>query len=1100
MLNNKMVILLFALIAALLLSGLSIYFGISTSVIQAHAAVLSRSTTTLLISSVTPTPGPTSHSGFLSTIDTTLLGAIIGGACTLFVGIIAVVSNIWQSKRNHQINLKLEQVKKERDEHLLNLRLEARATAREERRKETEAEALRIKMEQARSIEEQVRAYQAALLADGFISNLQILGMSKPLKVEEVYVPVQVHQIDAFKTELDPELRKTEDQQNPDVLLKVEQERRKGRANSTYALDPGEAIRGNPRCVILGDPGAGKTTLLKYLALKSVRNVLIGLPDLPIFIELNKFVNSVSGDLLDFAATQWDENYAFPKDNARTYMEDNLKAGKALLILDALDETMIGDTLKEAQDNYDRVANAVMKLANRYPQSPVVVTARKAGYRQRNPLRGFTQLEVADFRPEDVIQFVNNWFMASEPQQGQSKAADLIKKMELNPRIQALAANPLLLSLIVIVYKAPYDLPSRRVDLYERCIGILLGKWDEERDIRRRREFSPKHIQQLLPKIAWKFHNEGRRYFPESDLLDAIAQFLPTIGRPVEEKSQVLAEIEDVYGLLKPQAWRWHGFLHLTFQEYFVAQYIVDHNELDTLLSHLGEPWWEEIILLYAAQVPDASPLLQKLLNLDGNTLVREDIFHTNLILAGRCLVDQPTVEYTSLREEVVSRLSELLLSTTYSLTKEQAIYVLASLGPTSGTTAATDFLLRSLHDETIEQSIRWRIAEAFGTVGERSIEPQLLSILSDTNIDQVLRQTTAETLGMLGDRSIAGSLLGLFRTFHHDSDMQRSIVKALGILGNRSVAQEMLSWLSDQDIEIRTRCSIAEALGLLGEQSIVAPLLELLTSNHTHHLLRDSIIHALGMLGNRSLASQLPALLAKESNRTVSYHIIETVARLNGQDILPEMLKLTTDPHIDPNVRKYITIISGRLGEKSVIPDLLNILHDSAIDPYVRRGAADTLGTLGNQSVVNELLGLLENARLDRSVRMSIADALSRLGDNSVVPRLLKMLVEHQTDPYVCRSIAEALGTLGESSAVPQLLDLLTDTRIDQRTRQITATVIGNLANDQTTVERLAALISTSDITDYAYNAMWAVSRRARVRVFMLSGPNGQEVQVKKQ
>src|SRR5260370_37279024 len=136
MLNSKMTTLLFALIAALLLSGLSIYLGISTSVIQAHAAGLSRSTTTLLISSVTPTPGPTSHSGFLSTIDTTLLSGIIGGACTLLVGIIAVVSTIRQNKRNHQLNLELEQVKKEHNEHLLNLRLEARATAREERRKE----------------------------------------------------------------------------------------------------------------------------------------------------------------------------------------------------------------------------------------------------------------------------------------------------------------------------------------------------------------------------------------------------------------------------------------------------------------------------------------------------------------------------------------------------------------------------------------------------------------------------------------------------------------------------------------------------------------------------------------------------------------------------------------------------------------------------------------------------------------------------------------------------------------------------------------------------------------------------------------------------
>jgi predicted NACHT family NTPase len=84
--------------------------------------------------------------------------------------------------------------------------------------------------------------------------------------------------------------------------------------------------------------------------------------------------------------------------------------------------------------------------------------------------------------------------------------------------------------------------------------------------------------------------------------------------------------------LLKEQAHGWHGFLHLTLQEYFVAQYALDHAQLDTLLTNRGDPWWEEVILLYAGQAPDASPLLQKLLGQDTNFLLREDIlYHLNI-------------------------------------------------------------------------------------------------------------------------------------------------------------------------------------------------------------------------------------------------------------------------------------------------------------------------------------------------------------------------------------------------------------------------------------------------------------------------------------
>src|SRR2546428_5242655 len=52
-------------------------------------------------------------------------------------------------------------------------------------------------------------------------------------------------------------------------------------------FDPEEAIRSYRHCVIVGDPGAGKTKLLHYLALKSAGRHLSGLPDVPVYFELN---------------------------------------------------------------------------------------------------------------------------------------------------------------------------------------------------------------------------------------------------------------------------------------------------------------------------------------------------------------------------------------------------------------------------------------------------------------------------------------------------------------------------------------------------------------------------------------------------------------------------------------------------------------------------------------------------------------------------------------------------------------------------------------------------------------------------------------------
>jgi predicted NACHT family NTPase len=99
-------------------------------------------------------------------------------------------------------------------------------------------------------------------------------------------------------------------------------------------------------------------------------------------------------------------------------------------------------------------------LSVRYRRAPIVVAARKLGYQQRLKLDGFTELEVLNFRQEDMEQFVNNWFMSSEVSEKGERAADLNSRLERVPRIRALATNPLLLSLIVQSYKAQLDLPG----------------------------------------------------------------------------------------------------------------------------------------------------------------------------------------------------------------------------------------------------------------------------------------------------------------------------------------------------------------------------------------------------------------------------------------------------------------------------------------------------------------------------------------------------------------------------------------------------------------------------------------------------------------
>src|SRR5256714_245520 len=823
----------------------------------------------------------------------------------------------------------------------------------------------RQRMLRAVSDDERLSLYYEALLADPRITMLQILDMQRPLEVARVYVPLRISQERqrVYDTPVSAEeSTETTIADDPNVWIEEERQRRERSVEVIY--DPEKAIHTFPRCVIMGGPGAGKTTLLQHLAIMTAQRSMVGMPSLlPIYVELESFVRSGLHDLLDFVSSIWEGTYAFPARQARLLLENYLDEGKALLLLDALDEAVVGETLEAAEQSYEGVSQAIFTLAAGYPKASLVVTIRKASYRQHKPLVGFTALEVMNFRFEDVKHFVYNWYNAAYDLYPEEKSANLIKLLDANPRLQTMAANPLLLTLIMLAYEDRLVLPERGAESYQICIETVLAKWDARRGIQREWEFKTEQKHQLLKVIAWHFHGKRQRFFTEHDLLQVIAEFLPAINVPAARNNDILQEIESELGVLKEQAMGWYGFLHLTLQEYFAAEYIIDHQKYEELLRHRVDPWWEEVLLFYMGITPDASHFLQQLCS--QNSTLREDIFYTNVLLAGRCLTAHPTVRGTGLRAQIFERLFELLTSTQYSILRQEAIKVVCSIGVIETNTR----LVTLLSDERLHVNVRWNIAEALGRLGERPVAADLVRLLSDEQLNVFVRWNIAEALGKLGERSVARDLVQLLSDDRLHAELQRSIADTLGRLGERSVAGELVQLLADEEEDVFVRRRITGALGTLAEgsgrlvneleRSVAGNLVQLLTDEWLDTELRRSIADTLGMLGERSVVGELVQLLA--------------------------------DDQLDVNVRRAIAIALARLGERLVAGRVVvQVLAEELVQEFLRRSIADALGRLGERSVASDLVQLLSNVQLDADLRSSIANALGRLGERFVASELV--------------------------------------------------------------------------------------------------------------
>lgn len=272
--------------------------------------------------------------------------------------------------------------------------------------------------------------------------------------------------------------------------------------------------------------------------------------------------------------------------------------------------------------NYFREKDSISTYNNYF-----IVTCRIAAREEK--FEHFTEVEVADFDDNQIKVFIDKWFR--DKTTGSSQA--FISQMESVHRIKELATNPLLLTLLCLVFQETFDFPLNRSELYKEGVNILIKKWDAERLIRRDngyeiyRKLSASRKEDLLSHISFTTFERKEYFFKQRDIEIYISKYimnLPDFQLSSEslqlDSESVLKSIESQHGLLIERARGIYSFSHLTFQEYFTARKIATQtspkileNSLQDLASRISEKRWREVLLLTIEMLPDADRLFQLL-------------------------------------------------------------------------------------------------------------------------------------------------------------------------------------------------------------------------------------------------------------------------------------------------------------------------------------------------------------------------------------------------------------------------------------------------------------------------------------------------------
>ena len=955
-------------------------------------------------------------------------------------------------------------------------------------------------------------------------NKISLFHTEKPIILKDQYIPIQVtlerryqHTVETTWSygESEQELKriyalKGIGNEKIEEEIKLQQE------------DWHEAKQNQPRIVVLADPGMGKSTLLRTELCAIVEESCEALDDrqpvenivIPLLIRLSTLAEKITTMPVEEAIIniiqERHSNILRHHQNTNIvdflneFLEQQLLAEKCLLLLDALDEV--------PQEKRFKLLDKLNNFARNYPNCQIIATSRIVGYGGKL-VDDAKEMEIVPFNQEKTEQYIQTWFNnAREYLQDTSVTAEgLIQALRERPQIGGLAQNPLLLSLICSLYQQDkLKLPARRGEIYDKSINCMLGEWRETKPNYSNNKTKAKI--RLLEAMAYHFTHEGKEVFESEEIYDWVEKYLEDGDAPrdlrEENTQELIDELSEQDGILqklyRDRDNNQYLFLHRTFQEYFTASYLNQKIEekprdgINLVKKNLWKYDWHETITLLAGLMEEPITLIKAITfgraislrdaSLTLNVNERDDIFKTQLLLAGRCVAECPEISHP-LIDETIERIYQfwliypkldfirsvvLAIGQTHTKLVQRLIkalqdensYVIrnaASALEQIGDKAAVEPLIKALQDEN--SYVRRYAASALEKIGDKAAVEPLIKALQDEN--SYVRRYAASALGNIGDKAAVEPLINKALQ-DKDSGVRRYAASALEKIGDKAAVEPLIKALQDKDSGVRRYA--ASALEKIGDKAAVEPLIKALQDENSG--VRSDAAFALGNIGDKAAVEPLIKALQYQ-DYGVRWSAAFALGNIGDKAAVEPLIKALQ--YQDYGLIGFAASALGNIGDKVTVELLIKALQDE--NSYVRRNAASALGKIGDKAAVEPLIKALQHE--DSFVRWYAASALGKIGDKAAVEPLIKALQDEKS--YVRSDAASALGKIGDKAAVKPLIKALQDENSNVRSNAVSA--LGNIG-DKAAVEPLIKALQheNSNVRSNAASALGDIRDKAAV------------------
>jgi len=833
------------------------------------------------------------------------------------------------------------------------------------------------------------------------------------------------------------------------------------------------------RLIILADPGMGKSTLLRMEAVNIAEQELAKLSEeqecyfgaslipqllddilFPLYLRLSELAD-VEKELISTIPELINKCYAAAFKGLEVLLAKKLTSGQCLLLLDGMDEVPV--------DKRVNLEERLQRFAQNYANK-IYLSSRITGY-SRVDIGDSKELKIMPFNHKQIEEYIAAWFIntAEHLSDDTISAVKLIEELEKKPQIHGLAQSPLVLSMICSLYQVKgLTLPTRRSLLYEEVVQNMLLEWRKDRSHGKN---PPDRVwanakKELLGWIAYEMTCKGILAISINEFSNFIDTFLYDTKKSDfrDKKASMLINelaVEDGIFCKPSEKADSYLFLHRTFQEYFTARYMSSHqNGIELAKKHVWAFEWHEIITLMAEILVEPIALIQAIVEEE------DDIFKTQLLLAGQCLIQLPKIP-NPLIEEVITRIygfwekfptldfvqrvvmslgqseatSPIILKIISKQLKKAAmvaddhdfwkqgetIKLLIALGSPEALAIAVDnFPIKAdrkgygLENVTAEQAVKTLI-----------YAPQhAVKIFDFFNYEIFFTGSMDERLRSQLNRLNDGVFVALAQAFKHEDYRIREDVASrsfhkLAELGISKTIPLLIDVLKNNPYD-DARWKAAEALAefrVLSLRSIFIPAFREALTDH-YWLVRKQAVSALIGLHDVDYISKLISL-TKEDNEISDYFLLDTLENLYTPEAIIAYRNCLVD--VDEFVRTVAAQTLEKIAKYTIlnkdefnVPKDLNyflvLLKDD--NELVRMIAARALAKIGTAEVVDNLRLALRDS--NKEVQQYAAEALGNIGNDAAISCLCEVLGDDASDFNL--AVVDALRNIGSSNAIESL------------------------------------------------------------------------------